>query len=95
MNRNHNLDRRILVDTEKIGMHYLVLVRVALQVAQDHFLNFSIDFQVDDLGVNGFLVELVKKNIVIDANLHGLKFAPINDCWNQALVSQAAARTFP
>ena len=33
MNRHHDLDRRVLVDTEEIRVHHLVLVGMTLQVA--------------------------------------------------------------
>ena len=33
VDRHHDLDRLVLVDTEKIGVHDLVLIRMALQVA--------------------------------------------------------------
>jgi hypothetical protein len=68
---------------------------VTLQVTQNDFLYFAAHFQVNDLGVNGFLVELMNEFIVRDTDLHGVEFTAVNDCWNQALVSQAAARTFP
>jgi hypothetical protein len=68
---------------------------VALQVTQDDFLDFTVHLQIDDLGVNGFMFELMNDFIVRDTDLHRVEFAPVNDCRNLALVSQAAARTFP
>ena len=65
MNRNHDLDRRVLVDTEKIGMHNLVLVGMTLQITQNNFLCIITDLQLDDLGVNRFVFEFMNELVVL------------------------------
>jgi hypothetical protein len=41
------------------------------------------------------MFELMDDFIMRDTDFHRVEFAPVNDCRNLALVSQAAARTFP
>ncbi len=68
---------------------------MALQIAQDDFLAFVTDAQFDNLRVDRVVFEFVDELVVLDTNLRGVAIPAVNDCRNQALTSQAAARTFP
>jgi hypothetical protein len=68
---------------------------MTLQIAQNNLLLFFTDPQLYDLGINRVVFEFMNELVVCDGNHGGISIATINDCWYQALVSQAAARTFP
>src|SRR5690606_21554404 len=77
----------------EVNVQNLLLVRVPLNRAQQHFFSFTVQFHRQDGSVEGFFAQVVVSLVMIQRDHDGLFFATVNNSRNSASVTQAAART--
>jgi len=66
---------------------------VFLEIAQQHLLFLAIDHQIDDGGMESFLLQFQEKVVVIGFDHLRRSVATVNDARNGTRTAQAAART--
>src|SRR5690606_34886036 len=79
----------------EVQVHDLLLVRVALDVAQQHRLHVAIQAQVQDRRVEPVVVAGQQHGLVAELDVDRGEIATVDDRGHQAFAAEAAARTLP
>src|SRR3546814_6057592 len=91
--RHRHADRLVLVHALEVQVHDQLLVRMALHVTQQHLLHLAVDVQVDDRGIEPFLLAGDPGLFLLELDALRFAAATVDDGRNLARTTQAAART--
>src|SRR5690606_39121016 len=93
--RHRHADRLVLVHALEVQVHDDLLVRMALHVTQQHLLHLAVDLQVDDRGIEPFLLAGDPGLFLLELHALRIAAATVDDGRDLAGTTQAAARTLP
>ena len=90
--RHFHVNLLLRVNALEVDVLHLLAERVHLEVAQQHGLFFSIQFQRQNGSVERFVAQCVIQGVVIEFD-HGSFARTVNDAGNTICFAQTAART--
>ena len=91
--RHFDVDLMACIDALEIDVQDQLLVSVDLEVAQQDFFYFAIDFEVEDRSVECFFFQCVVQRIVIQRQVDCWLAATVDDAGRLTGNTQAAARS--
>src|SRR5690606_16079131 len=83
----------LLVDALEVQVHDHLLVRMALDVAQDHALDLAVDIQAEGRRVEPLVLLRQPDLLLVQLDQLRLALAAVNDAGKGPVATQAAART--